>query len=263
MRNNCCDDSTTSVILFVTFIFWLPVVILFYLLKWLFYFIRWLFSLSNYSDSNENLQLENKKYSINSNFFKKAQILEVNKEKNICTLWINEEKVVWPLNKLTLNNELKVQDCVSIYVKDNNKISRSSNVFIEKILKNSITDFNDEIIKIKYISRIPGERTKIIVASDEQNFNSAREIKRQWNNELKNISDELENEKIEFINWSSETHDFIKNVLFPIRNIYINELKDEIEIKVPSDQLSKAIGKKGINVKILCGLLKTKIKIYD
>lgn len=142
-------------------------------------------------------------------------------------------------------------------------LSRSSPRFVEKLFEQAVPEIPDGIVEVKSVSREPGLRVKIAVHSKEERVDPVGACVGLKGSRIKTIVDELNGEKIDIVRYSPTLTDFITNALSPAKvlNVTLNpELKSALVIVDPT-QLSLAIGKDGLNVKLASKLTLTKIDI--
>jgi N utilization substance protein A len=143
-------------------------------------------------------------------------------------------------------------------------VSRTSPRFLAKLLETEIPEIANGTIEIKDIVREAGERAKVAVASLERDIDPIGACIGVRGNRILAISKELGGEKVDIIQWSANAAAYAKAALSPARVDKLSIVsKDEktMEAVVPKDQLSLAIGKKGINVKLASRLVGWKISI--
>lgn len=145
-------------------------------------------------------------------------------------------------------------------------LSRTSPRFLAKLLEIEIPEIASRLIEIKDIVRQPGERAKVAVFTSDKDIDPVGACIGIKGNRIQAISKELQGEKIDVIIWSSDPVSYARAALSPakIENIIIINKKEKIlRALVPKDQLSLAIGKKGINVKLASRLIGWKIEINE
>ncbi|MCX7974866.1 MAG: transcription termination factor NusA [Candidatus Aminicenantes bacterium] len=145
-------------------------------------------------------------------------------------------------------------------------LSRISPRFLAKLLEIEIPEIANGLIEIKDIVRQPGERAKVAVYTSDKDIDPVGACIGPKGNRIQAISKELRGEKIDIIIWSSDPVSYARAALSPakIENIIIVDRKEKIlKALVPKDQLSLAIGKKGINVKLASRLTGWKIEINE
>jgi len=145
-------------------------------------------------------------------------------------------------------------------------ISRTDNRFLKKLLEIEVPEISSGNIKIREIIRRPGERSKVSVSTDEKDIDPIGACIGVKGNRILSISKELNGEKIDVIRWSENPKEYAKSALSPakVENIKIADKEKKIlEAVVPEDQLSLAIGKKGLNVRLASKLVGWKIDIKN
>ncbi|MBN1464256.1 transcription termination factor NusA [candidate division KSB1 bacterium] len=128
-------------------------------------------------------------------------------------------------------------------------VSRSSPMFLTRLFELEVPEIYDGIIEIKGIAREPGERTKIAVYSNDKRIDAVGACVGMKGMRIQAIVKELNNEKIDIINWSSEPEIFITRALSPAKpkRIAIDEEERKVIALLDDDQISLAIGKGGQN----------------
>jgi N utilization substance protein A len=143
-------------------------------------------------------------------------------------------------------------------------VSRSHPKFLAKLLELEIPEIANGNIEIKDLVRQPGERAKVSVLSREKDIDPVGACIGVKGNRILSISKELQGEKIDIIEWSPHALVYAKAALSPARIekiILLDKQEKIMQAIVPRDQLSLAIGKKGINVKLASRLVGWKIEI--
>ncbi len=145
-------------------------------------------------------------------------------------------------------------------------ISRTSPRFLAKLLEIEIPEIASGQIEIKDVVRQPGERAKVAVFCSEKDIDPVGACIGVRGNRIQAISKELQGEKVDIIIWSSDPASYARAALSPakIEQVTIMDRKQKIlQALVPKNQLSLAIGKKGINVKLASRLIGWKIEIKE
>jgi N utilization substance protein A len=145
-------------------------------------------------------------------------------------------------------------------------LSRTSTRFLQKLLELEIPEIAQGNIKIKNICRQPGDRAKVAVCSQDKNIDPIGACIGVKGNRILAVSDELRGEKIDVVEWSDDTLDYAKSALSPAkpdRLIILNKHEKVLQAIVPKDQLSLAIGKRGMNVRLASRLVGWKIDISE
>jgi len=187
---------------------------------------------------------------------------------------VNKTEVIFPLREKLPEEEFQRGDQVKatiIQVQKGAKgplvyVSRTIPKFLAKLLELEIPEIADGHIEIKDIARQPGERAKVAVLSKEKDIDPVGACIGVKGNRILAISKELAGEKIDIIAWSSNPAQFAKSALSPARvgGVSVaNQNEKVLQAKVARDQLSLAIGKKGINVKLASRLVGWKIEIVQ
>jgi N utilization substance protein A len=143
-------------------------------------------------------------------------------------------------------------------------VSRAHPKFLEKLLKIEIPEIANRNIEIKDLVRQPGERAKVAVFTREKDIDPVGACIGIKGNRILAISKELNGEKIDIIVWSRNPLEYAKAALSPakIDRVFILDNQEKrMQAVVPRDQLSLAIGKKGINVRLASKLVGWKIEI--
>ncbi|MBF8246394.1 MAG: transcription termination factor NusA [Rickettsia sp.] len=161
----------------------------------------------------------------------------------------------------------RIKACISKVIANNFGpqifLSRTSNQFLYKLMEVEITEIYDNIVQIKNIARIPGIKAKVAVFTSDTTIDAIGACVGIKGSRIKNISQELKEEKIDIVIWDSNAAQFIHNAMKPakISKILINENKKYAETIVEESQLSIAIGKNGQNVKLASKLTSWDINV--
>jgi N utilization substance protein A len=142
-------------------------------------------------------------------------------------------------------------------------LSRAHPDFVRRLFELEVPEIAEGTIEIKALVREPGQRTKIAVASADENVDCVGACVGVRGSRIKNIVDELNGEKIDIIRWSDEPETLLPNALKPaeVSGIILSEEKQVATIVVPNNQLSLAIGKRGQNVRLASRLTSWDIDI--
>lgn len=143
-------------------------------------------------------------------------------------------------------------------------LSRISPVFLERLFELEVPEINDGLITIKKIARIPGERAKVAVESYDDRIDPVGACVGMKGSRIHGIVRELRNENIDIINYTSNTNLFIQRALSPakVTSIKINEEEKRAEVFLRPEEVSLAIGKGGLNIKLADMLTGYKIDVY-
>jgi N utilization substance protein A len=142
-------------------------------------------------------------------------------------------------------------------------LSRTHPGFIIKLFQMEVPEIYEGIVEIKAAAREPGDRAKIAVISNNSDVDPVGACVGVKGSRVQAVVQELKGEKIDIVHWSDEPAVFAKNTLSPaqISKVIVDEAEHSLEVLVPDDQLSLAIGKKGQNVRLAAKLTGWKIDI--
>lgn len=131
-------------------------------------------------------------------------------------------------------------------------LSRSHPQFMAKLFAQEVPEIYDGIIEIKAVARDPGSRAKIAVLSNDSSIDPVGACVGMRGSRVQAVVNELQGEKIDIIQWSPDAATFIVNGLAPaeVVKVVLDEDTQRIEVVVPDDQLSLAIGRRGQNVRL-------------
>ena len=131
-------------------------------------------------------------------------------------------------------------------------LSRTHPQFMAKLFIQEVPEIYDGIIEIKAVARDPGSRAKIAVLSNDTSLDPVGPCIGMRGSRVQAVVGELQGEKIDIIQWSPDAASFIVNALAPaeVAKVVLDEEKNKIEVVVPDDQLSLAIGRRGQNVRL-------------
>ena len=142
-------------------------------------------------------------------------------------------------------------------------LSRAHPEFMKKLFAQEVPEIYDGIIEIKAAARDPGSRAKIGVISHDSSIDPVGACVGMKGSRVQAVVQELQGEKIDIIPWSEDTATFIVNALQPatVSRVVLDEEEGRIEVVVPDDQLSLAIGRRGQNVRLASQLTESQIDI--
>ncbi|WP_343564546.1 transcription termination factor NusA [Kiloniella sp. b19] len=131
-------------------------------------------------------------------------------------------------------------------------VSRSHPQFMAKLFAQEVPEIYDGVIEIKSVARDPGSRAKIAVLSNDSSIDPVGACVGLRGSRVQAIVTELQGEKIDIIPWSEDTATYIVNALAPaeVSKVVLDEDAGRIEVVVPDEQLSLAIGRRGQNVRL-------------
>ena len=156
---------------------------------------------------------------------------------------------------------------LKVEMKNNNPIivlSRTSPIFLERLLEAEVPEIYDGLIAIRNIVRQPGERAKVAVESYDDRIDPVGRCVGVKGGRIHGIVRELRNENIDVLNYTPRVDLMIQRALSPakVSSIKINEEEKKAEVFMQPDQVSLAIGKGGYNIKLASKLVGYEIEVY-
>lgn len=144
-------------------------------------------------------------------------------------------------------------------------LSRTHPEFVRKLFDVEVPELAEKLIEVKGISREPGFRTKIAVHSDRANIDAVGACVGVRGVRIKNIVEELGDEKIDVIKWNEQPEMFIAAAMKPaeVQAIEIDTEAKRAKVFVSPDQLALAIGRKGQNIRLACKLTRWEIDVLS
>ncbi len=142
-------------------------------------------------------------------------------------------------------------------------LSRTRPELMAKLFSQEVPEIYDGIIEIKSVARDPGSRAKIAVLSNDSSIDPVGACVGMRGSRVQAVVNELQGEKIDIIQWNPDPATFIVNALAPaeVTKVVLDEEQRRIEVVVPDDQLSLAIGRRGQNVRLASNLTSWEIDI--
>ena len=179
---------------------------------------------------------------------------------------------ILPKSECIPGEEIKMGSSLKTYitkVDSNTKgpvilLSRTHYGFVKRLFELEIPEVNDGTIMIYSVARDAGNRTKIAVYSEVANVEPIGSCVGEKGSRINRIIKELNGEKIDIIEYSKNAAKFIENALSPAKNLKVfitDEMKKEAMVLVDNENLSLAIGKKGLNVRLASKLTHFKIDV--
>ena len=143
-------------------------------------------------------------------------------------------------------------------------LSRTSPVFLERLLEAEVPEINDGLITIKRVARMPGERAKVAVESYDERIDPVGACVGVKGSRVHGIVRELGGENIDVINFSTNTQLFIQRALSPakVSQIVLDEENHKAEVYLQPEEVSLAIGKGGMNIKLASMLTEHTIDVF-
>lgn len=147
-------------------------------------------------------------------------------------------------------------------------LSRNHYGFVKRLFELEIPEINEGIILVYSVAREAGNRTKIAVYSENNNVDAIGSCIGERGSRINKIIDELSSEKIDIVEYNNDPKTFIENALSPAKNLSVfvtDDKKREAMVIVDQDNLSLAIGKKGLNIRLAARLThyKLDVKTYE
>ena len=142
-------------------------------------------------------------------------------------------------------------------------LSRTHPEFIRKLFEIEVPEIADGIVQIMGVAREPGSRTKIAVSSSDIDVDPVGACVGMRGSRVQAIVQELRGEKIDIVPWSPDPAKYVYNALAPaeVTQVTVDEANEALEVIVPDDQLSLAIGRQGQNVRLAAKLMGWKIDV--
>ena len=143
-------------------------------------------------------------------------------------------------------------------------LSRSDKLFLQRLFDLEVPEINDVLITLMGIARIPGERAKVSVESYDDRIDPVGACVGMKGSRIHGIVRELRNENIDVINYTTNTSLYIQRALSPakVSSLHINEEERKAEVYLRPEEVSLAIGKGGLNIKLACMLTEYTIDVY-
>lgn len=143
-------------------------------------------------------------------------------------------------------------------------LSRTSPMFLERLLEMEVPEIGDGLIAVRRIARLPGERAKIAVESFDDRIDPVGACVGVKGNRVHGIVHELCNENIDVVNYTANVQLFIQRALSPARvsSININEEEHKAEVYLHPEEVSLAIGRGGMNIKLASMLTEYTIDVF-
>ena len=132
------------------------------------------------------------------------------------------------------------------------------------LFRREVPEVDDGVVQIMGVARDPGSRAKVAVLSRERDVDPVGACVGVRGSRIQNIVQELHGERIDIVVWSADIATYARNALAPalVSRIVVDEEENLLDVIVPDDQLTNAIGRKGQNVKLAARLLGWKVDIF-
>ena len=193
-------------------------------------------------------------------------------KKEVLILDDDENELILPKTEQIPNDFYRKGDTIKAIVKsvemNNNNpriiLSRTADQFLERLFEQEVPEIYDGLITIKKIVRIPGERAKVAVESYDERIDPVGACVGMKGSRIYSIVKELRNENIDVLNYTANTQLMIQRALNPakISSITLDEEKQTAAVYLKPDQVSLAIGKGGLNIRLSKMLTGYDIDVY-
>jgi len=184
---------------------------------------------------------------------------------------VGRAEAILPPREQLPREEYRVGDRVRAYVLDVRKtpkgsqivVSRTHPTFLVKLFDMEVPEIHDGVVEVKAAAREPGERAKIAVTSRDPNVDPVGACVGYRGSRVQAVVRELHGEKIDIIPWRADPVAFVKTALAPAEaeNVTADETNHTLQVVVADEQLSLAIGKKGVNARLAAKLVGWKVDI--
>ena len=184
---------------------------------------------------------------------------------------LNKAEAIITKDELIPREILKIGDRIKAYcynvIRENKGqqifLSRAHPKFMEKLFFQEVPEIYDGIIEIKSATRDPGSRAKICVSSKDSSIDPVGACVGMRGSRVQSVVNELHGEKIDIVHWSEDPAALVVNALAPaeIQRVIIDDQNKRIEVILTEENLSKAIGRRGQNVRLASKLINYEIDI--
>ena len=192
-------------------------------------------------------------------------------DKGAAVINLGRTEAILPIAEQIPTETYKQGDRVRAYVLEVKKISKGPQIilsrthpqFLAALFEMEVPEISQKIVRIINVVREPGSRSKIAVVSEDKDVDPVGACVGMKGNRVQYVVQELRGEKIDIISWNPDPAKFICNALAPaeIIRVIIDEVNRSMEVVVPDEQLSLAIGKRGQNVRLASRLTGWKIDV--
>ena len=192
-------------------------------------------------------------------------------DKGAAIINLGRTEAVLPVTEQIPTESYKQGDRLRAYILEVKKISKGPQIilsrthpqFLAALFETEVPEIGEKIVRIIHVVREPGSRSKIAVMSEDRAVDPVGACVGMKGSRVQNVVQELRGEKIDIIPWNPDPAKFICNALAPaeIIRVIIDEVNRSMEVVVPDEQLSLAIGKRGQNVRLASRLTGWKIDV--
>ncbi len=185
---------------------------------------------------------------------------------------LGKARGILPKSELIPGEKLTMGDSIKVYITKIEStpkgplilVSRKNSGFVKRLFEHEIPEFSDGTLELRGIAREAGVRSKVAVASTNSNVDPIGSCIGEKGRRIANIINELGGEKVDLVAYSNDPEEYIAHALSPAKNLNVSitdEKKKEALVIADDENLSLAIGKKGINIKLASRLTKYTINI--
>jgi transcription termination/antitermination protein NusA len=186
---------------------------------------------------------------------------------------LGRAEAILPLREQCPRESYRANDRIQAYVVDVNRQGRGSQIVLSrtapgllmKLFEMEVPEIYEGIVKIEAAAREPGARSKIAVASSDRDVDPVGACVGMKGSRVQAVVQELRGEKVDIVPWDEDPARFVCNALAPaeVSRVLIDETNHTMELIVPDDQLSLAIGRRGQNVRLASQLSGWKLDIVS
>ncbi|MBI1908675.1 MAG: transcription termination/antitermination protein NusA [Deltaproteobacteria bacterium] len=194
-------------------------------------------------------------------------------EKGNLIVDLGRTEAIVPVKEQVRSENFKPNDRIQVYFLAIDRssrgpqviLSRRSNGLLMKLFEMEVPEIAEKIVEIKKAAREPGARSKIAVYSKDHDVDPVGACVGMKGSRVQSVVQELRGEKIDIVSWDPDSAKFVCNAIAPaeVSRVIVREKDRCMEVVVPDDQLSLAIGKKGQNVRLAAELVGWNIDIYS
>lgn len=187
----------------------------------------------------------------------------------------NKVELIMPRDEQILRDRYRKGDMVRAVIKEVIRdsagnpliiISRAAPLFMERLFELEVPEIDEGIVEVKKIVREPGDRAKVAVISHDERIDPVGACVGMKGSRIHAVVRELGNENIDVVSWTDDKHDLIKRALSPSSPVQVitnDELKPpRAKVVVRADEVSQAIGRGGINIRLASALTGYEIDVY-
>jgi len=186
---------------------------------------------------------------------------------------LGRAEAILPVGQQVPREHYRVGDRIQVYVVEIQKaakdaqilVSRTDGGLLRKLFEMEVPEIYEKIVSIESVAREPGSRSKIAVSSKDPDIDALGACVGVGGARVQSVVQELRGEKIDIVQWDTDPASYVCKAIAPaeVTRVIIDEETKSIELIVPDDKLSLAIGKKGQNVRLAAKLTGWRIDIFS